>query len=434
MSLFNSAFRHHFAFWLAFAGAILVCVYICFKFVYLHINIAESHADLLSEFSRRTVARMQANPQVYQDNSQVSLGNRKMQLVADYAKLQKVLPYVPADPTQLINNKINLVFDSFNGLFSVANFAIVYPIPINQGDGQGSYWTFFRFAPELNDELIEIHLRQSLQPVIFTSAIIITLLFLAQVTYTYKMDSNLAKLADWAQGLSLAKANVTPPKLAERGLTPLATTVSKSLMAFNQVLEKEQSFAKFSSHELRTQVAILSANMEILDAIMADLEPNERKVLYRMEQVVSDMKYQTEALLWISKETEQELEYTDCDLLVMLEKAQIDNQYLLEKKPVTLQLFGEKRIVQSHTTLLQIVLNNLLRNAAQNTFNGEIVAEVTPSSVIVTNQDIDDIDGKNNPDGFGIGLVIVEKIAKRLNIQYLVTPLTNGRRVELIIP
>ncbi|WP_159084135.1 sensor histidine kinase [Saccharobesus litoralis] len=405
-----------------------MCLFIGFKFVHFHFQLAQQQAVQLSEFTRRSITRLEANPNKFIGDNPVKLGNRKMQLVAGYDQLKQYVPYIPEQLTKLEKNKVSMVLDSFNGLFAIANFSIVYPVVFQGQD----YFAFFRYKPDFNDEHLEAELAQSLQPVIFTSAFIIALLFFVQLIYTYKMDNNVRELADWAQNLSMKNQPQAPPQMRVQGLNPLATMVNNSLQAFNTVLEKEHSFARFTSHELRTQVAILSANMEILDAIMADLRPSERKVLFRMEQVVSDMKYQTEALLWISKQAEKDIEFSDCQLRKMIDKSVTDNQPLLLDKPVSIEIVGADQVISSHPTLLQIALNNLIRNAVQNTHQGKIVISLDNHSLTILNQDMTQDEQANSTEGFGIGLVIVEKIVERLKLSYQVEPLNNGRWVKLV--
>lgn len=415
------------AFWVVLIGGSFVFLFICFKFLHFHLQLVEEKGENLVEFTRRMASRIEANPAKFQDPDDMLLGNRKLQLVASYENLLKAVPYAPSAPDILFNNKINIALGGINGLFSIASFSIIYPTEI---EGH-SYYSIFRFSPDFNEELMEIQFTLSLQPVVFTSASIITLLFLWQVLYAFKMDTNLRKLADWAHGISLSKATTSPPQLAGKSLNPLATMMNKSLQAFNNVLEQEHSFAKFTSHELRTQVTILSVNMEILDTIMADLKPSERKVLYRMEQVVSDMKYQTEALLWISKEVKHELEYSECPLLDMINKSIEDNRYLLDNKDVEIDVTGIQRSINSHPPLLQIAFNNLIRNAAQNTINGEIHVHLDECSLTIINQEKSDDSNASNSDGFGIGLVMVKKIMQRLNIKWHTKQISNGFWVKL---
>jgi len=429
MAFKSKALQFHLTLWVALLGALLVCVYVSFKFVHFHFQLVDQHTATLSEFTYRSLTRLEANPnKLLQDNTSV-LGNRKLQFVKGVEQLQQTLPNITITPQNLEFNKINIVFDEFNGLMSIADFILVFPIQYQQQP----YYAFFRFKQGLNNLQLESQLVQSFAPVIFTSAAIISILFFVQFIHTYRTDNNVRELADWAKDLSLSKEAKTPPIMVAKGLNPLANMMNNSFQAFSKVLEKEHSFARFTSHELRTQITILSTNMEILEAIMADLSPSERKVLFRMEQAVSDMKYQTEALLWISKETEKDLVFNNCSLLEVIKKSLLDNQHLQNSKAVNINLIGQDRIIQSHNTLLQIIINNLVRNALQNTHKGEVTITIHDDKIEMVNQDSSDDEDSQDNGGFGIGLMIVEKIVERLNIDYKVEPLPNGRWVTLTL-
>jgi len=427
MPLKNRAIQFHLTLWVALFGAIMVCFYVSFKFVHFHFQLVEQNTAALTEFTYRSLSRVEANPNSLMKDRADILGNRKMQLVRGFNNFQQTIPHLQLSEQKLKFNRINIIYDDFNGLTSIADFILAFPVEYQQH----SYYALFRFKKGLNSPELESLLVQSFVPVIFSSAAIIALLFFVQFIHTYKMNNNVRELAAWAKDLSLTRQVSTPPIMEGKGLNPLANMVNNSFQAFNKVLEKEHSFARFTSHELRTQITILSANMEILETIMADLSPSERKVLFRMEQAVSDMKYQTDALLWISKETEQELIFNNCSLQQIINKSLLDNQHLQKSKSVTINLAGQDRIVQSHATLLQIIINNLVRNALQNTYKGDITIAVTAQTIEVINQDhSDSIDLQENG-GFGIGLMIVEKIVDRLNIDYHVDSLANGRKVTL---
>jgi signal transduction histidine kinase len=420
--------RFHTTFWVALAGVVLVVLYIACKFIYFHLQLIEESTPLLTQFSHRSIARLEANPHKFTNETSIILGNQKMKFIVGKDNLKSLYATIK-NTSDLKENRINLLFGSINSLTSIIDFSIIYPVYYKNQ----YYYSLVNFKHGYNDEYIEGELTQSLIPVIFTSATIIALLFFVQFFYTYRINNNVRELATWAQNLSLHHQPQSPPQMAVKGLNPLAVMMNSSLQSFSNILEKEHSFARYTSHELRTQIAILSANMEILEAIMTDLNPSERKVLYRMEQAVSDMKYQTEALLWISKEIEHELVFDDCLLLTIVKKTLADNHNLFEGKNITVNIVGQENNVKSHPILLQIILNNLIRNALQNTSTGEVTITITPDGIEVFNKEYYDEKYQQVNDGFGIGLVIVEKIVERLKIEYLVESLTNGRKVTITL-
>jgi signal transduction histidine kinase len=178
----------------------------------------------------------------------------------------------------------------------------------------------------------------------------------------------------------------------------------------------------------------LSANMELLELIMQDLSADEKKVLGRMFVAVEDMKYQTEALLWLSKESEAELAHSQFNIIEIIDKALAENAMVLEPKEVNVVKTGENICLNSNRVLLQIMLNNLVRNAFQNTSSGLVYLAISAGSLTIVNTNSSLTSTKVNRDGFGIGLILVERISEKLGITYRVDELANGRLVELIFP
>jgi len=148
-----------------------------------------------------------------------------------------------------------------------------------------------------------------------------------------------------------------------------------------------------------------------------------------MESSVSDMKYQTDALLWLSRETTEDMDFSPCNLAGQINKALDGNAHLCTDKNIALTLdLDPDQTVNSHPILLQIVLNNLVRNAYQNTFEGMISIKTKDNQlkIINTNQ-------HETPHyvGFGIGLILVKKLTDKLQMPYASEQLKEGWQVTL---
>lgn len=407
----------------AFFFIIAYLVYSTIEYQYTLVN---QKGDFLSGFTQRSLSRIEVNPSKYVGKNAPSIGDKRMQLVTSYQKLTDVLADVPTKE-QLQLSEINLVITNFRGLFSVSELTLIYALNF----AGNTYYSFYVINPELNDEKLNIHLRKQLQPAIIISIILIGVLFLLQLFQISKVGNLVNELAEWSDNLSTQKTPQPPPQIKVGGMNYLAHTMNSSLKTFSHVLEKEKTFARFTSHELRTQVAVLSANMEILELIMKDLSYDEKKVLNRMLIAIEDMKYQTDALLWLSKETEHELEFTRCDVLKTINKAIQENRHIIENKNVKITFSGEKLHFHTHKTLLQIAINNLIRNAFQNTEDGLVHIEISEHGVSIINTNSQSLLKKQRRDGFGIGLVLIERIAERLKLNFTMENLENGRAIEL---
>ena len=409
------------------SAIVFIFLYLAYSSWSFQVEYLEEQSEELLNFAGRATSRIEANPGRYLGDNATRLSSERFKLQMNKAELLATLPS-GTTLESLTPEQANAIVLAFNGLFSVSDILLIYPALV--ADQQVAYvYTDVSY----NDELLNTHLREVLQPAILVSVVLISILLMVQLMQINNVGKVVNELADWADALSTTKKFQPPPKLAARGINYLAHTMSSSLNTFSEILEKEHSFARFSSHELRTQVAVLSVNMETLEVIMKDLSPDERKVLNRMLIAIEDMKYQTEALLWLSKATEQELQFSQCNIVDIANKAVQTNMHILEGKDVQVTCSGEDLMLLTHETLLQIAVNNLVRNAFQNTSKGYVNIHIGEDRFTIENKNTDAVDGANNLEGFGIGLVLVQRIVEKINLVYTVENFDNGRRVELTL-
>ncbi|MER2492900.1 sensor histidine kinase [Catenovulum sediminis] len=407
--------------------ALFIILYVIYVAIHFHVEHAKEQSHFLVDYTERAISRIEANPDRYLTAPHYPIGSDALQLVTSYQTLKNSIPNL-GEEDKLVTNKVNIGIFEFRGVFSVAELVLIYPVLFDEK----KLFAYYRVAPQ-NVTQLDARLAGRMQPAVFIAAVIIAIMFMVQLYYINHVNLTVRELASWADNLSASKKIEPPPKLKMDGLTSLAYTVNNSINKFSQLLEKEHSFARFTSHELRTQVAVLSTNMEILEAMMRDLSPDERKVLQRMEIAVADMKYQIEALLWISKESQNQLGFSQCDLVEMLNKSIEDNKSIIADRSVKVIVSGDDLQVFTHPTLVQIVFNNLVRNAFQNTLQGLVHIAVVRNGVTILNQN--SVENKlvtsSKEPGFGIGLVLVEKIVQKINLDYQVENLHNGRSVTL---
>lgn len=408
------------------SAIIFIFVYLAYSSWQFQRQYIHQQSEELMDFTSRSVSRINANPNRFLGENKEVLGTQRMKLITDFKQLAKILPYDIGE-NDLIFEQVNVIILQFKGFFSVSDVVLIYPVTIN--DAQ--YYAFAYSNALVNDELLNTHLSEGLQPAVLLAIVLISILLIVQLLQINNVGKMVNELANWADVLSTTKKFQPPPKLAAGGINFLAHTMSNSLNTFSEILEKEHAFARFSSHELRTQVAVLSVNMEILEVIMKDLSPEERKVLNRMLIAIEDMKYQTEALLWLSKATENELEFSECSIVDILNKAIQLNKPILENKEVKIIFTGGDLTLLSHKSLLQIAVNNLIRNAFQNTTEGLVHIAVARSSFSIVNTNVASAEQPKNLEGFGIGLVLVQRIVEKINFIYKVENFENGRSVEL---
>jgi len=200
---------------------------------------------------------------------------------------------------------------------------------------------------------------------------------------------------------------------------------SGRLQAF---VERERIFTRDAGHELRTPVAVLKGSLDLLED-RADRPLPERNALRRMRQTVDDMEALLETLLMLARESEIELP-RDAVLVNDLVARQVE---LLQATAARggnrlgLHEDGELR-VRAPPKVVEIVIGNLLRNAANYTRDGSIDVTVTARSVRVTDSGVgmssDELEKAFEPfyrvdqsrgltKGHGLGLSIVKRLVRQ---------------------
>jgi signal transduction histidine kinase len=245
------------------------------------------------------------------------------------------------------------------------------------------------------------------------------------------------RVGDWVESLTLENVNQVTPDFEFYELTAIAHQQKKALLRLSTILDKEQDFLRHASHELRTPIAVVKSNSELLTRILAT-ENNQDKgqqSLARISRAALNMQHTTETLLWLSqeqsieKDNQQTLALVDIDLNLMINNLVEDNQYLLQSKNVVVSLKLSNSHVKAFETPCRLVLNNLIRNAFQYTAEGEVNIECSEGFVIVENVNKSEgaLDYSGADYGYGLGLRLVDKIVKKMAWQYQNKDIIGGR-------
>jgi len=200
---------------------------------------------------------------------------------------------------------------------------------------------------------------------------------------------------------------------------------SGRLQAF---VERERIFTRDAGHELRTPVAVLKGSLDLLED-RPDRPLPERNALRRMRQTVDDMEALLETLLMLARESEIELP-RDAVLVNDLVARQVELLQATAARGgnrLSLHEDGELR-VRAPPKVVEIVIGNLLRNAANYTRDGSIEVTVAARSVKVTDSGVgmsgDELEKAFEPfyrvdqsrgltKGHGLGLSIVKRLVRQ---------------------
>jgi len=245
------------------------------------------------------------------------------------------------------------------------------------------------------------------------------------------------QIGDWVGSLTLKNVNEVMPDFEFTELNAIANQQQKTLLRLSNILDKEQSFLRHASHELRTPIAVVKSNSELLTRILSSDVNEDKKAqsLARISRAALNMQHTTETLLWLSQDSDIEDNTNNKTVLVhvdlneMIKNLVEDNQYLLQSKNVNVSLDLTPVSVEVLETPCRLVLNNLIRNAFQYTAEGNVNIQCLNGIVKVENINQSDgaIDHSGADYGYGFGLRLVDKIIKKMLWQYQNKEIVGGR-------
>jgi signal transduction histidine kinase len=258
------------------------------------------------------------------------------------------------------------------------------------------------------------------------------IMLLAIWLYNRRINHYTQKLADWADRLSLENIQQPVPDFRFLELNSIAEQLRTAFDRIAGLLDREHQFVRHASHELRTPIAIIRANMELLQRV--GIPTTLRCPMERINRASQNMQQLTETLLWLSRENDTPPSISSVDPARLLDDISEELAYLLQGKEVELQRdYPEAR--SAHTlpmVPLRIVLANLLRNAFQFTERGTITLTVTSQSIVIRNKS--EYLAEDSDSSFGLGLMLVQKICDRLGWQLYLEWLNHGVKAELLFP
>ncbi|WCE32496.1 sensor histidine kinase [Vibrio sp. SCSIO 43137] len=252
--------------------------------------------------------------------------------------------------------------------------------------------------------------------------------------YNRKVAKQTSQLVSWAETITTQPGSQTKPDFRFDEYNRIAASLEVILSKNAQLIAREKKFLAHASHELRTPIAIIRANMEILERMQ--FSETAKDSINRIDRASNNMQLLTETLLWLERKSEQPPEIVELDIAQLIQRLTEEQNYLISVEEVELRLSLEKPSIQNLPVVpLQIVLNNLIRNAFQYTHRGWIEISYQNNKVIIENSDKDLC--KENKDvyfGFGLGLELTEKVCERLSFELDITYSQGGAKVVLTLP
>ncbi|WP_165857756.1 sensor histidine kinase [Marinobacter sp. JSM 1782161] len=243
-----------------------------------------------------------------------------------------------------------------------------------------------------------------------------------------------ARLGEWAHGLETGNLRDPLPDFRYPELNELAGLVRSSLSSLENSLEREHRFLRHTSHELRTPISVIRNNVELIRSLppeqAAAADSILASIIDRVDRASLTMKHLTETLLWLSREEPDNLPTRSVALDHLIQELVSEHRYLLRDKDVTLDVQTDPATVALPDVAARVVIGNLIRNAFQHTWAGEVSIRQHGHTVHIDNHQASDEEA-NDDLGFGLGLQLTAQLTERLGWTYRNDPAPGGHRVIL---
>ncbi len=193
-----------------------------------------------------------------------------------------------------------------------------------------------------------------------------------------------------------------------------------------ELLERERQFNRDASHELRTPLAVAQGAVEILERD----PPRDAETFGRLRHAVSQMGLLTEGLLWLARERRSE---EHCELLRVSRELVALYGHLRRGERVELAIEAEGEVqAPIPAAVARVMLGNLLKNALAYTSEGRIVIRLEPTAWTLSDTGVGFGQVQPGQEGFGIGLSLVERLARRFSWGFSIDALEpHGTRARL---
>ncbi len=282
--------------------------------------------------------------------------------------------------------------------------------------GEEEYFISRTLTHEELNPLIGKQAHQNMEFLLILSVAIAALFILLLWLLLKQVSRPVGRLGNWARQLNQNNLTEPTPDFSYPELNELAALIQNSLSSVQRSLEREQRFLRHSSHELRTPIAVIRNNIELLHKIQKKLatppDPRQAQVVERIDRASLTMKHLTETLLWLSRESDLPTPRQNCELDRLIKDLISENRYLLKDKPVTLTVATSSWPLETAEVPARIVLGNLIRNAFQHSWDGEICISQQQGRIVISNK----IASADNLEdlGFGLGLQLIEQLSAKM--------------------
>ncbi|ODM51538.1 two-component sensor histidine kinase [Vibrio harveyi] len=207
------------------------------------------------------------------------------------------------------------------------------------------------------------------------------------------------------------------PESSAKEFQTLADELNEYRRKINQVIKREQAFARYASHELRTPLTVMKGSSSLL-ARSASTDFQTRQV-HRIQDATQQMSTMVDALLGLvryERNTDdspvRSISEEELTQIIAQSQAQADEKAL----SFDVQIDGNPK-TRATNAVLTIILGNLIRNGIAATPYGAIHIGMDEDTIWVRDEG-EGFSSIPHSEGHGLGLMIVDDLCHRYGWQF----------------
>lgn len=276
--------------------------------------------------------------------------------------------------------------------------------------------------------------------VIYVSAIVFTLFAVLMFSFAallYRLSQRLIEpfnsLAEQLNSKDLKlKEDFSVSDDAAIEFRQLTNQLNEYRREINSLLKREQAFARYASHELRTPLTIVNGASKLL--VRSDMNEFQSRQVTRIDEASKQMSTMVDALLGLVRYERNHDDspvrlFTGEELYTIVDK----NSAQANDKNITLDVrVDSEPTLQATPAIMNMLIGNLVKNAIAATNAGTVSVELSQQHICITDQG-SGLQASHNPDGHGLGLLIVDDLCKRYHWHFsLENHLGDGCQAKII--
>lgn len=228
----------------------------------------------------------------------------------------------------------------------------------------------------------------------------------------------------------------------------LGETLHTFSQRITELIERERTFTRDASHELRSPLTVIKLACEVL-ASDTELDAYAERNVRRIQSAAKDMEALVEAFLILAREGSSALPEEEFFINAVVRDECEYAKTLLAEKPVTLQMVEHAQLrLHAPNKVVAVIVGNLIRNACTFTEHGTVTVTLDKQGFVVQDtgrgMSPEEVEQSHRPffsargtarGGQGVGLSIVRRLSDRFGwpVQ-LVSKVNEGTRVSVAFP